>query len=92
MLYEVITMWVGNGFYRQIEKADSASFSYDIPKTIVRLNVKYKDGQEEDIVSDESWYYNESPRITSYNVCYTKLLRMFDGDTYFAMSTGEKVV
>ncbi len=61
-------MWVGNGFYRQVEKADSASFSYDIPKAIVRLKIEYKDGTEEEIVSDESWYYNESPII--YNSVY----------------------
>ncbi|MBN2879590.1 MAG: family 78 glycoside hydrolase catalytic domain [Clostridia bacterium] len=63
-----IGMWLGNGFYRQTEKNDSDSFSYDIPKTIVRLNIKYKDGTEDNIVSDETWFFNESPII--YNNVY----------------------
>ena len=63
-----IGMWVGNGFYRQVEKSDAASFSYGTPKAIVRLCIKYKNGKQDEIVSDESWYYNESPII--YNSVY----------------------
>lgn len=63
-----IGMWLGNGFYRQVEKNETSTFTYGIPKTIVRLHIKYKDGSTEDIVSDETWYYNESPII--YNSVY----------------------
>ncbi|MEX1376469.1 MAG: family 78 glycoside hydrolase catalytic domain [Eubacteriales bacterium] len=63
-----VGMWLGNGFYRQLEKKHADAFSYDIPKTIVRLNIKYKDGTESDVVSDQSWYFNESPII--YNSVY----------------------
>lgn len=63
-----IGMWLGNGFYRQMDKNESSSYTYDVPKTIVRLCIKYKDGTQEDIVSDETWFYNESPII--YNSVY----------------------
>ncbi len=63
-----IGMWLGNGFYRQTEKNETSAFSYNIPKTIVRLCIKYKDGTQKDVVSDETWYYNESPII--YNSVY----------------------
>lgn len=63
-----IGVWLGNGFYRQVEKNDADAYSYDIPKTIARLCVEYKDGTQDDIVSDDSWYYNESPII--YNSVY----------------------
>lgn len=63
-----VGMWLGNGFYRQEEKNNTGSYSYDIPKAIACLNIVYKDGKEKNIITNESWQYNESPII--YNSVY----------------------
>ena len=41
---------------------------------------------ESTVVITENSYSDENIRITSYNVCYTKLLRFFSSNAFFVLS------
>ena len=71
MLYEVITYVAGHrGMVGSaiVENLKSKGYNNIITRTSSELNLI---NQKE--VSD--FFEKEKPRITSYNVCYTKLLR-----------------
>ncbi len=69
-------MMLGNGFYNipntRYRKLIAA---YGNPKMILKLRLKYEDGSEETVVSDESWKVSESP------VTYSSI---YAGETYDA--------
>jgi len=53
---------VGNGFYNvSRERYRKLVIAYGAPKMILKLEVRYSDGSEEIIVSDESWKTSLSP-------------------------------
>ncbi len=60
-----IGMWLGNGFYRQQRTNIDGNYSYDTPKAIARLEIELENGKIVQVVTNESWYYNESPIIYS---------------------------
>lgn len=51
---------LGNGFYGQ-NMAFSPGLSYGKPRAMLVVNIVYKDGTKEQIVTDESWKANNSP-------------------------------
>lgn len=53
---------VGNGFYNiNRERYRKLVIAYGAPKLILNLKVKYSDGSEETIISDETWKTAPSP-------------------------------
>jgi len=53
---------VGNGFYNiNKERYYKLTIAYGMPKMIARLNIRYQDGSEKNIVSDGSWKTSPSP-------------------------------
>lgn len=53
---------VGNGFYNiNRERYYKLTIAYGLPKMIARLQVKYRDGSEENIISDGNWKTSPSP-------------------------------
>lgn len=72
----VLGIWLGNGFYRQLIRDVEGDVSYGNPKTIACLKIKYIDDSYQYIMTDDNeWYCNESP-ITFNNV--------FAGEVYDA--------
>lgn len=67
---------VGNGFYNiNRERYRKLVIAYGMPKMFCRLQIKYSDGTEDNIVSDQSWKTSASP------VTYTSI---FGGEDYDA--------
>ena len=67
---------VGNGFYNiNRERYRKIVIAYGMPKTIARLNIRYNDGSEENVVTDEKWKTSASP------INYTSI---FGGEDYDA--------
>jgi alpha-L-rhamnosidase len=53
---------VGNGFYNiNRERYRKLVIAYGAPKLILKLNIRYTDGSEESVVTDESWKAAPSP-------------------------------
>jgi alpha-L-rhamnosidase len=53
---------VGNGFYNiNRERYRKLVIAYGAPKMILKLNIRYSDGSQETIVSDDSWKTAASP-------------------------------
>lgn len=52
---------VGNGWYNQRDRTVEGCMWYDVPKMIVQLEIDYKDGTKETIVSDGSWKTTTGP-------------------------------
>ena len=90
MLYEVITAITamyrenpGLDQYRKsvltVECSENVTGMEDAVRTMVRLGVKILRGEEIETPADEGCFEQgirkNFVRITSYNVCYTKLLR-----------------
>ncbi len=72
----VIGAMVGNGFYNiNRERYRKLTIAYGTPKMICKLNIRYADGSEEDIVSGNDWKTLPSP------VVYTSI---FGGEDYDA--------
>ncbi|SEQ76964.1 alpha-L-rhamnosidase [Hyunsoonleella jejuensis] len=65
---------LGNGFYGQ-NMAFSPGLSYGKPRAILILNIVYKDGTKEQIVTDESWKVHSSPILFD---------NIYHGETYDA--------
>lgn len=62
----VISAIVGNGFhYINHKRYYKLGIAYGYPKMICKLLVRYEDGREETLVSDESWKTCKSPVIFS---------------------------
>jgi len=66
---------LGNGFYyipgTRYRKMTGA---YGLPKMILRMNIRYEDGSEEDIVTDESW------KTTPSDITYSSIFGGEDRD------------
>jgi alpha-L-rhamnosidase len=53
---------VGNGFYNiNRERYRKLVIAYGAPKVILRLTLKYSDGSEESVITDETWKTAPSP-------------------------------
>ena len=65
---------LGNGFYGQ-NMAFSQNLSYGKPRAILMLNIVYKDGTKETIVTDNSWKVHSSPILFD---------NIYHGETYDA--------
>lgn len=57
----VIGVILGNGWYNQRDRIVEGYMWYDIPKLILQLEIEYKDGSRETIVSDSSWKTTTGP-------------------------------
>lgn len=57
----VIGMILGNGWYNQRDRIVEGHMWYDVPKMIMQLNIEYKDGTAESIISDQSWRTTTGP-------------------------------
>ncbi len=67
---------VGNGFYNiNRERYRKLIIAFGIQKMIARLNIKYADGSEENVVSDSGWKTAPSP------ICFTSI---YGGEDYDA--------
>lgn len=51
----VVGIVLGNGWYNQRDRIVEGYMWYDVPKMILQLEIEYKDGTKETIVSDQSW-------------------------------------
>lgn len=66
----------GNGFYNiNRERYRKLIVTFGMPRMIARLNIKYSDGSEENIVSDATWKTAPSP------ICFTSI---YGGEDYDA--------
>ncbi len=54
---------LGNGWYNQRARTIEGNMWYDIPKMIMQLEIEYKDGTNETIVSDASWKATTGPLL-----------------------------
>ena len=60
---------VGNGFYNiNRERYYKLTIAYGMPKMIARLNIRYNDGSEENIISNEDW--KTSPSAITFTSIY----------------------
>lgn len=57
----VIGVILGNGWYNQRDRIVEGYMWYDVPKMILQLEIEYKDGTKETIVSDQSWKTTTGP-------------------------------
>ncbi|MFV0564720.1 MAG: glycoside hydrolase family 78 protein [Flavobacteriaceae bacterium] len=58
----VIGILLGNGMYNMVEKRYAKFFvSFGPPTLFFKMKIKYEDGSEAIIKSDNSWRYHESP-------------------------------
>lgn len=57
----VIGVILGNGWYNQRDRVVEGRMWYDVPKMILQLEIEYKDGTKETIVSDETWKVTTGP-------------------------------
>ena len=51
----VIGVVLGNGWYNQRDRVVEGYMWYDVPKMLLQLEIEYKDGSKETIISDQSW-------------------------------------
>lgn len=51
----VIGVVLGNGWYNQHDRVVEGYMWYDVPKMLLQLEIEYKDGSKETIISDQSW-------------------------------------
>lgn len=56
-----LAIHLGNGFYGERTAFGMAKLFYGEPAAIAQLEIKYEDGSQEFIVSDDSWYAHPSP-------------------------------
>ncbi len=56
----VIGMMLGNGFYGQ-NIAFGSGLAYGEPRVTLVLSIKFSDGTEQQIVTDESWRATQGP-------------------------------
>lgn len=54
---------LGNGWYNQRDRIVEGYMWYDVPKMILQLEIEYKDGTRETIVSDKSWKATTGPLV-----------------------------
>ncbi|EGK01255.1 family 78 glycoside hydrolase catalytic domain [Dysgonomonas gadei] len=54
---------LGNGWYNQRDRIVEGYMWYDVPKMILQLEIEYKDGTRETIVSDKSWRVTTGPLV-----------------------------
>lgn len=59
--HNVIGVVLGNGWYNQRDRIVEGHMWYDVPKMILQLEIEYKDGTKETIVSDQSWKTTTGP-------------------------------
>lgn len=52
---------LGNGWYNQRDRTVEGCMWYDVPKMILQLEIDYKDGTKETIISDHSWKTTTGP-------------------------------
>lgn len=64
-----IGIMLGNGFYNQTERTVEGKMRYGAPKLMMQLDIAYKDGTNDRIVSDPSWTCSSGP-IVFNNVFY----------------------
>ena len=57
----VIGVVLGNGWYNQRDRIVEGHMWYDVPKLILQLEIEYKDGSRETVVSDPSWKTTTGP-------------------------------
>lgn len=57
----VIGVVLGNGWYNQRDRIVEGYMWYDVPRMILQLEIEYKDGTKETIVSDQSWKTTTGP-------------------------------
>jgi len=60
---------LGNGWYNQRERNVEGKLWYGYPKFILQVNIKYEDGTQDSIVSDDSWVTCAGPIIFN-NIYY----------------------
>jgi hypothetical protein len=64
-----VQVLLGNGFYNEHGKRYAKmKISFGPPTLLFRLHVEYQDGRSEDVVSDQSWQWTESP--VTFNSIY----------------------
>ena len=56
-----LAIHLGNGFYGERTAFGMAKLFYGEPAAIAQLEIKYEDGSQELIISDDSWYAHPSP-------------------------------
>ena len=64
-----INVLLGNGWYYSVYFKSLKRLWYDTPRFIAQIEITFKDGSKQIIVSDDSWKYCGSPLI--YNDLYT---------------------
>lgn len=57
----VIGVVLGNGWYNQRDRIVEGYMWYDVPKLLLQLEIEYKDGSKETIISDQSWKTTTGP-------------------------------
>lgn len=58
-----LAIHLGNGFYGERTAFGMAKLFYGEPAAIAQLEIQYKDGSKDLIVSDDSWYAHPSPIV-----------------------------
>ena len=85
MLYEVITSVVKDDWEKGLNLLkevltrpgiDSEVLQAVKEQQLVSLKRQADDAQAVAMRESQIWHFKDHPRITSYNVCYTKLLRL----------------
>ena len=69
-----IGVLLGNGFYNT-DASDPKTCPYGSPRLICRLEITYRDGRKETVVSDSTWYVRESALLKN---------GIYGGDVYDA--------
>ena len=54
---------LGSGWYRQNDRLDEACLWYDTPRCLLQIEIEYKDGTRQLIISDENWKTFPSPIV-----------------------------
>lgn len=65
----VVGMILGNGWYNQRDRTVEGWMWYDTPRLIIQIEIDYKDGTREIVISDESWKVSTGP--ITYNGIFT---------------------
>ncbi|MFW5980929.1 MAG: family 78 glycoside hydrolase catalytic domain, partial [Halanaerobiaceae bacterium] len=65
----IIGVMLGNGWYNQKERTTEGKLWYGLPRLLLQLNLKFKDGSRMEVGSDRTWKLASGP-ITFNNIYY----------------------